>query len=276
MSPAKECEPPREQGPHEPLPRISCPDPMKRARLLRRYKRFLVDLERPDGSVITAYCPATGRLSSCYRPGSPVSYSPAGSPDRKLDYDWWSIRMEESWVVIDPRPAEDLARRAGVQGLLPGDFAPHTWQAQASPEGSGRLDFLEPGKTEPDRRIEVKAVTWREDGAGWFPDAPSQRAARQVESLTDYVRSGGRAAVLFVAMREDLPCVRPAVGRDSEFTERLTEAYHAGVQLLGVDCSVGSETIRPRGRLPVQVPDGGSHRGGWNWKTVEPVGEAPA
>lgn len=241
---------------------------MKRGRLIRRYKRFLVDLERPDGSLITAYCPATGRLSTCYKPGAPVQYSWESNPERSLDYDWWSLRRPDSWVVIDPRPAEPLALEGARQGYLDSGFETSGWEPQAQTEEFGRLDFRNQRSDRPDHWIEVKAVTWRMGSAGLFPDAPSERATRQVRALADHAREGGESSVIFVSMRQDIDYLRPACGRDPDFTEALTDAYADGVRLYGLACEVGPDQIQPGGRLPVELPAPTSRWSSWSWRTI--------
>lgn len=146
-----------------------------RGTLIERYNRFLADVRTTDGETVTAYCPATGRMTSCLEEGAPVEYLRVENPDRKLDYDWWSIRMPESWVVIDTRPANRWLYWNRTAPWFPDEWGGAEWTAEPSLPDGGRLDFrLGNGTASPDW-IEIKSVTWCEDGVGFFPDAPTER-----------------------------------------------------------------------------------------------------
>ena len=58
--------------------------PLTRGRLLRRYKRFFVDVELEGGRTVTAHCTNTGSLTGCLREGAPVLIERASNPARKL------------------------------------------------------------------------------------------------------------------------------------------------------------------------------------------------
>ena len=97
--------------------------------------------------------------------------------------------------------------------------------------GSNRYDFR---LTRAGRVywVEVKSVTWVEDGIGLFPDAPTARGVRHVESLAALAAEPGvETLVLFVVQRGDAREVRPGAAVDPAFATALAGARRAGVRL---------------------------------------------
>lgn len=222
-----------------------------RGRLLRRYKRFLVDIETERGEVITAFCPATGRMRTCSAIGAPVEYHPVGNSDRRTDYDWWSIRMPDSWVVIDTRPANELLYQHRGKPWFPDGWTGARWHAEPTVEDGGRLDFRLESDT-ADVWIEVKSVTWAEDGVGYFPDAPSDRALRHLDALAEKARAE-QAVLVLMTMRSDVEEIRPARRVDPAFADRLKEIQSGNVDLFGVRNEVGPRSVSPVERIPVTI-----------------------
>ena len=77
--------------------------------LLRRYKRFLADVRRVDGTEMTVHCPNTGSMKNCVLPGElqPALISDSGNSKRKsrmgigpgsipaVPMHWWKKRCGE-------------------------------------------------------------------------------------------------------------------------------------------------------------------------------------
>ena len=60
------------------------PNPLIKGKLIKRYKRFMADIELEDGSVVTAHCANSGSMISVNEQGAEVWISPANNPNRKL------------------------------------------------------------------------------------------------------------------------------------------------------------------------------------------------
>lgn len=57
--------------------------PLIKATLLKRYRRFLTDIETHSGEILTIHCPNTGSMMNCIVDNSPAWYQPSTDPNRK-------------------------------------------------------------------------------------------------------------------------------------------------------------------------------------------------
>jgi len=99
--------------------------------------------------------------------------------------------------------------------------------------------------------IETKSVTLAREQRGWFPDAPTARGSRHLEELVDVVKEGHRAAVFFIAQREDVNGFSPNDHTDPLFGKKLREAFRQGVEVYAYNCRVSENGISLHQALPV-------------------------
>ena len=90
-----------------------------RGTLLRRYKRFMVDVKLRNGHVVTAHCPNSGSMLACCEPGRPVFLSRHNNPNRKLKYTWEMIKMPTSLVGVNTIVPNRLAKASIMAGQIP-------------------------------------------------------------------------------------------------------------------------------------------------------------
>ena len=87
--------------------------PLIQGTLIKRYKRFLADVELADGSVVIAHCPNTGAMTGCAEPGWKVWLSPSTNPKRKLLYTWEVVLTDQlHWIGINTQKANALVKEA--------------------------------------------------------------------------------------------------------------------------------------------------------------------
>ncbi|OZG70048.1 sugar fermentation stimulation protein SfsA [Hahella sp. CCB-MM4] len=224
--------------------------------LIRRYKRFLADIELENGEVITIHCPNTGSMKGCAEPGSQVYYSRAANPKRKYPFTWELGRTPEGhWICVNTsRPNEMVgeAIRNGVIEELAG-YEHHRPEVRYGSQGSRADWFLSGHPNLPDCYVEVKNATLLENGVGYFPDAVSTRASKHLEELSDMVRSGFRSVLCYVVNHSGIDSVQAARHIDPVYAESVKKAHAAGVEVLAYkSCLSVSEMVLDH-RVPVII-----------------------
>lgn len=226
---------------------------LARGRLVRRYKRFLADIDTGDG-VLTVHCPNTGAMAGCSDPGSEVWYSTSDNPRRKYAHTLEVVctpagRVGVNTARANPLVAEGL--RCGVVGELAGFDELH---AEAPiPGARGRFDFRLDGAAGP-CWVEVKSLTlWLGAGRGAFPDAVSERALRHVEALAERRRRGERAVLLFCVQHTGVAFATPADEIHPDYAAGLRDAVAEGVEVLAYGCRIERRRMELSEPLPVRL-----------------------
>jgi sugar fermentation stimulation protein A len=218
--------------------------PLVFGRLVRRYKRFLVDVTLDDGSTVTGTCPNTGSMQSCVTPGWRVALTHAPSPTRKYAYTWELVHNGKTWIGINTQRTNRLAEEAIVAGRIPELAGYEDVLREQSYGNNSRIDLLL-GAGERRCYVEVKNVTLRtDDGSAAFPDAVTERGRKHLEELARMVRVGHRAVMLYVIQRGDVTGFRIAHEIDPAYARALRHARKHGVEALVYGVSVSPRRLR--------------------------------
>jgi sugar fermentation stimulation protein A len=223
---------------------------LKEADFLIRENRFAC-LVKLQGNEERVYLPNSGRLDTVLYPGQKVFLAERGSPSRRTKYDLLMASSNETMVSVDSRIPGELVYQALYQRAL-SPFSDYSSTRREVSFGRSRLDFLL-GKPSAQCFLEVKSVTLVKGKGAAFPDAPTLRGRRHLDSLIHAKKEGFEAAVLFVIQREDADCFFPNDEIDPDFGQALRAAKLQGVSVYAYRCKVNPGEIELAGQLPVYL-----------------------
>ncbi|MEM7524703.1 MAG: DNA/RNA nuclease SfsA [Pseudomonadota bacterium] len=227
-------------------------------RLIRRYKRFLADIELESGAVVTAHCPNPGAMTGLKAEGLRVWVEPNDDPKRKLAYGWRLVELPQDgfltggWAGIDTAIPNRVVAEALRADLIPelGGYA------DARPEVKygtrSRVDFLLTDPERPDCYVEVKNVHLRRSG-DWaeFPDSVTKRGAKHLDELAKAAATGARAVMLYIIQRSDCARMRLAADIDPGYAAADDAARASGVEALAYGTIIDQSGVRIGSRMAV-------------------------
>ncbi len=236
------------------MPALRFPSRLTEGRLVRRYKRFLADVELADGRLVTAHCANPGAMLGLAAPGRPVLLSAATSPGRKLAWSWEMVEADlpggPQWVGINTMRPNHLVAEAFREGRLPALAGVTSLRPEVRYGRASRVDFLAEHPAGP-IHVEVKNChMMRDAGLAEFPDCIAARSARHMEELAAVVRGGGRAMVIVVVqMRAGRFTVAGDV--DPAFAASFRRAQEAGVATVAYRCRLDPDEVAIEAEIPI-------------------------
>lgn len=231
--------------------------PLLAGTLVRRYQRFLADVELADGTFLTVHCPNPGRMTSCSEPGRPVLISDSGNPKRKLRHTLEMVKMGRIWVGVNTanpnRAVAGFLRRRKIPELAGyGEIQP---EVKYGAGGRSRIDLLLRDREggHPGCYVEVKNTTLKIGEHGAFPDAVTERGRKHLLDLAGVVAGGERGVIFFFVGRADCRRFRPADEVDPAYGETLREVLTEGVEALAYRVRYTRQRIELVDRLAIDL-----------------------
>ena len=227
--------------------------PLVKGKLIKRYKRFLADVELETGDVVTAHCPNTGSMKTCGAPGDTVVLTHNPSPKRKLAYSWEYTKTSGGYIGVNTMHPNKIAEEAIRDGLIP-ELSGYDLIKREVKYGNenSRIDILLEDSTGslPKCYVEVKNVTLKHDDHLRFPDAVTARGLKHLRELSSVIDEGHRACLLFVANRPDGKYVSIANDIDPKYGEGILDALNAGVEIFAYQVKSNLNEMVIKGRIP--------------------------
>ncbi len=213
-----------------------------KGKLIKRYKRFFVDIELKD-KVITAHCPNTGSMKGLLEEGNDVYLLPNNDPKRKLKYGLEIIKTRNNLVGVNTHMANKIVKHALENNLIKelkdNDFI----KPEVFFNKETRFDFLIE-KNKLKSFVEVKNVTlFRNKNTSEFPDAVTTRGTKHLLTLIDAIKKGYKSYLLFLVQIQNMEYFKIAKDIDAEYYKNYLIAKKAGVNFLAYRCDISSKRI---------------------------------
>ena len=226
--------------------------PLVKGKLLKRYKRFLADVELENGDIITAHCANTGSMKTCGSPGDIVHLSYNPSPKRKLAYSWEYTETKNGYIGINTMRPNRIVEGAITEKVIPELSCYDSIRREVKYGESSRIDLLleSADKLLPPCYVEIKNVTLKEEQHVAFPDAVTKRGLKHLQELSAVAKNGERAVLFFLVNRPDADSMCIASQIDPDYAQGLTDAMASGVEVFAYQVAASLEGMSISRKLP--------------------------
>ena len=231
--------------------------PLIPGRLIKRYKRFLADVRLDTGEEITAHCANPGAMLGLVAPGNRVLLSKSHNPARKLAWSWEIVEAEfgrkPQFVGINTAHPNLIVSEAIGAGFFPEFSAWPALRREVKYGKNSRVDILLECAGRKPCYVEIKNVhMMRTPGLAEFPDSVTARGAKHLDELSDMVRDGARAVMVYL-IQMDAERFTLAADIDPAYAKAFARARASGVEAIAVACRVTPEEIVVAKRVTVEL-----------------------
>ena len=224
--------------------------------LIKRYKRFLTDIELPDKSERTIHCANTGAMTGCATPGNTVFFSTSSNLKRKYPNSWeLSVTENNHTICVNTIRANQLVIEA-IKNKQIGELNEYNTLQTEVKYGSenSRIDILLSEDSLPDCYIEVKSVTLLDKaGQGYFPDSVTTRGQKHLRELSEMAKNGKKSILFFAILHSGIEKVSIAHHIDQQYNSLLIDAIERGVMVLCYQAEMSPKEMKIVRKLPFSI-----------------------
>jgi len=229
---------------------------LRKATLIKRYKRFLADVILADDSQTTIHVANTGAMTGCANPGDIIWYSTSTNAKRKYPFSWELTEKANGDIIcVNTLRANQLVEEALTQYkiselnhlfLTSNESTNDAYTIQREVKyGSenSKIDFLlnsTKAKAVTPAYIEVKSVTLlesledsnQEESQGYFPDSVTIRGQKHLRELMQISQEDKQAVLLFCVLHSGINSVKVAAHIDKKYAQLLAKSAKLGVKII--------------------------------------------
>jgi len=222
-----------------------------KGKLVKRYKRFFIDIKLNNKEIIVAHCPNTGSMMGLLDEGNEVFVSKNDDPKRKLKYTIEIIKVKKSLVGVNTHFANKIAFHGLSNNLIKEVVNNDNIKPEVFFDKETRFDFLIE-KNKQKIFVEVKNVTlFRNEKIAEFPDSVTSRGSKHLKALIEATKKGYKTYLLFLVQIQGVADFKIAKDIDKEYYKNYLLAKKAGVNFLAYRCKINLKEIKIEKKIKI-------------------------
>ena len=226
--------------------------PLINATFISRPNRFIV-IVKINNNLFKSHLADPGRLKELLIPNANLLVRKIKNRlDRKTRFSTIMVLHNGFYISLVSTLPNKFVKQAIVKKKLP-ILKDYKIISAEYTIGNHRIDFLLKNLKNEDFFLEVKSVTLSEKGIAKFPDAITTRGLKHVKLLTDMVKNGKNAGILFVCQRSDVNLFKPMWERDPKFSQALLTGFNSGLKVWCISTELSKEHMTFKKIIPFQL-----------------------
>lgn len=218
---------------------------------LRRPNRFQAYVKLRDEEIMV-HVPNTGRCKEILTTGITVLLREELGEHRKTAYDLIAGYKGKQLINIDSQiPNKVVFEALKNKRIL--NLEKYNIIEREKTFGNSRFDFKLSNDLGEEYYLEVKGVTYEENGVVMFPDAPTERGKKHLIELIEAKKQGKGAGVLFLIQLDNVRYFTPYKDMDPNFSAALKLAVESGVDVMAYCCDVTEHSITLKEIVRVEI-----------------------
>ena len=218
-------------------------DKLLQGTLIKRYKRFFVDINY-NKKLITAHCPNSGSMLGLLNKGNKVYFSKSNNPKRKLKYTLEIIEVDNNLIGINTHLSNKIVLEALKLGKIKSLVKYPVIKTEVKFLDHTRFDFLI-SNDKSKCFLEIKNVTLsRESQIAEFPDSITLRGTKHLNELIKAKKKGYESYILYLIQREDCGSFKIANDIDEEYKIAFDRAVKNNINILCYTCKLNNKEIK--------------------------------
>jgi sugar fermentation stimulation protein A len=210
-----------------------------KAKVIKKYKMFFIDVLLEDNSIVTAYTKNKGGFKEELKPGAIVYISKSDNPSRKTQYSLELIERDQKLSGIDPHLSVKLLK----EFLAKDKSLNLELIRQEVILGDSRLD-LELRYENKTAYGEIKTIMTYNDKVATFPEAITERGQKHLKLLTELAKKKIPTFLFYIVQIPNIDTVKIRADIDSEYAKLMKKAIKAGLKVIILKTDISLKEIK--------------------------------